>query len=169
MLAVVVANLAVARWGQVALVFTAWVLIPLDMLARDFLHDRWRGKRLVLRMVGLVAVGGVFAAALNMAAWRVAVASVCAFVLAMTVNALVFEVAARRGVRRFGRMTVSNLFASVMDSVVFPVVAFGTFDAWLSVAQAGSKFCGGLVWSAVAIAVIEKRKRKDKRDDLEKH
>lgn len=152
--AVVVANLAVAHYGQIALVFTAWFLIPFDMVTRDLLHERWRGDRLLGRMALLIACGGVLAVVVNLAAWRVAVASCLAFTIATVVNGLVFEALPQR--TRYVRMNVSNLFAAIADSAVFPMVAFGVLDATLSVMQAGSKFAGGLVWSAVALWLTRK-------------
>ena len=107
--AVVAANMAVAAYGQLALVFTAWVVIPFDMLTRDLLHEKWRGDRLALRMGSLVLTGGLITVAINHASWRIAIASCVAFAMAMTVNSLVFERLIHRS--RFVRMTASNAAA----------------------------------------------------------
>lgn len=156
LLAVVLANLAVAEFGQVALVFTAWVLIPLDMLVRDVLHDRWRGRQLGLRMAGLIGLGALIAVVSNPAAAGVVTASVVAFGLSMAVNAVVFEVLARHGAGRMLRMNGSNALAAVVDSIAFPMLAFGTVTFELTVAQAGSKFLGGLFWSYIAVRVAQR-------------
>jgi len=142
--ALVAANVAVGIYGQAALIFTAWVLIPADMLVRDVLHDRWREEQLVLRMAALVAAGAAVSAALNIGAWRVSLASCVAFILAMLINGGVFEYAARRGASAFFRMNLSNAFAAVVDSLAFPLIAFASFDPALCLAQALSKFFGGL-------------------------
>lgn len=161
--ALATANLVVAHYGQIALVFTAWVLIPFDMVTRDLLHERWRGHALLVRMGLLIAAGALLAVALNLDAWRVAIASCLAFAMAMGINAVVFEALVENS-SRYVRMNLSNLFASITDSVIFPVVAFGIIDVSLSAAQAGSKFAGGLVWSAIAIWLTRK-KTIDVRDD----
>lgn len=275
LLAVVLANLAVAEFGQIALVFTAWVLIPLDMLVRDVLHDRWRGTEttpderraemtldlyselgqrqphdnttppelselvsaeertdalysrlrehldnegstmsqqqvaealkaldaaledeaaalepvlnrrlpslertrsvseqadelirkhgenpprwLTLRMAGLIALGALIAVLSNPSAAEVVTASVVAFGLSMAANALVFEALARRGATRMVRMNVSNAVAAVVDSVAFPMLAFGVLTLELSAAQAGSKFLGGLFWSYLAVRLARRK------------
>jgi len=151
--AIVTANMAVAVYGQAALVVTAWVVIPFDMLTRDLLHERWRDDRLVLRMGGLVLLGGVITIALNWTSWRIAAGSCTAFALAMTVNSVVFERLIER-TSRFGRMTASNAAAAIVDSVAFPLIALGTLDLILSAAQASSKIIGGIVWSAAALYVL---------------
>lgn len=151
--AVVSANMAVAVYGQAALVVTAWVVIPFDMLTRDLLHERWRGDRLVLRMGVLVLLGGAITVALNWTSWRIAAGSCIAFALAMTVNSLVFERLIER-TSRFGRMTASNAAAAIVDSVAFPMIALGTLDPILSAAQASSKIIGGIAWSAAALHVL---------------
>lgn len=151
--AVVAANLLVSAFGQIALVYTAWVLIPLDMLTRDLLHERWRGDRLALRMGLLLLAGGVLTVAVNIGAWRVALAGTTAFTAAMLANGLVFERLASSS-SRYTRMNTSNAAAAVIDSLLFPLIAFGGIDPALSAAQASSKFAGGLVWSAVAVWAV---------------
>ena len=151
--AIVAANTAVATYGQAALVFTAWVVIPFDMLTRDLLHERWRNDRLALRMGGLVLVGGAITILLNHSSWRIALGSCLAFALAMTVNSLVFEHLLDRSTR-FGRMTASNAAAAVVDSIAFPLIAFLAIDPVLSAAQAISKTLGGVAWTAAALYIL---------------
>jgi len=153
LLAVVGANLLVLQFGQIALVFTAWVLVPLDMLCRDVLHTRWRDKFLWLRLSGLVLSGGLLTALLNRDAVWVAAGSCAGFAAALSVNAWVFEAASRRGAPMLTRMNMSNAFAAGVDSVVFPLIAFGTVTPVVSLAQAGSKFAGGVVCSLIFCAV----------------
>lgn len=144
----VAANLVVNLWGQPALIFTAWVLIPFDLVTRDILHDRWHGAALVRRMGLLILAGSLLTCVASWEAKQVALASFAAFAAAGTVNALVFHRLLRR--TRYFRMNASNLAAASVDSIVFPLVAFGVSGTSLSlcVAQAASKFIGGLLWSA---------------------
>lgn len=150
--AIVAANLAVATYGQAALVITAWIVIPFDMLTRDLLHERWRNDRLALRMGALVLLGGAITILLSSSTWRVAVGSCLAFALAMGVNSIVFERLIER--TRFRRMTASNAAAAIVDSIAFPLIAFGTLDPVLSLAQASSKTLGGVAWTAAALYLL---------------
>ncbi len=154
--AVVAANLAVAHWGQAALVMTAWVLIPFDLVTRDVLHERWTGKALWPRMAALIAGGAVLTAVLNADASRVAFASCCAFAAAGTANAAVYHLLRARP--RLVRMNASNAVAAVTDSVVFPLLAFNEVSALLCGSQAAAKFAGGLMWSWLFVRLIWRRK-----------
>lgn len=159
--AIVVANFVVAAWGQAALPFTAWVLIPFDLVTRDVLHEKWSKQPggWVARMIALIATGSVLTAALAWEARQVAIASFVAFLLAGATNALIYHWLRER--TRFVRMNTSNAGAAVIDSVVFPVVAFGLADTsgWLCASQAGSKFFGGLFWSWLFVWVIWGRRK----------
>lgn len=155
--AIVSANLVVAAYGQIALPFTAFLLIPFDLVTRDVLHERWHGDALWPKMLALIASGSVLAYLLNADAARVAVASFLAFAAANLTNAIVFELTVTK-LARWWRMNVSNLFAALADSIVFPIVAFTVsgVDWGLSAAQWGSKFVGGLVFSSIYVLVARK-------------
>ena len=150
--AIVAANFLVATFGQAALPFTAFALIPFDLVTRDVLHQRWEGNRLWTRMAALILCGAVLSASLNVA---VAVASFVAFASSGLVNAGVY--AGLRGSSRFRRMNVSNALAAITDSIVFPAIAFSAIDWRLSVAQSLSKFIGGLVLTWFFLAYIGAR------------
>ena len=153
------ANIAVNAWGQPALVFTAWVLIPFDLLTRDILHDRWRGPALWKRMALLILLGALLTCAASWDARQVALASFLAFAASGATNAAVFHRLLHR--TRYFRMNASNLFAASVDSIVFPVVAFGAAgtSGALCFAQATSKFVGGLLWSAAFLYLARRFKR----------
>jgi hypothetical protein len=152
--AIVTANFAVWYWGQAALPFTAFLLIPFDLVTRDVLHERWEGGRLWPKMAALIFGGSVLTALLNWDAVWVAVASSASFCAAGVINAVGFAVLRRAD--RLVRMNTSNFFAAIVDSVVFPIVAFGVAGtSWsLSVSQAAAKFVGGIVFSFLFVKVI---------------
>ena len=84
---------------------------------------------------------------------RIALASFVAFAAAGTVNTAVYHWLRAKG--RMLRMNTSNLFAAVVDSIIFPVIAFWPgVDPWLCAGQAGSKFFGGLFWSWLFVRII---------------
>lgn len=148
------ANLLVSVYGQVALLVTAWVLIPFDLVTRDVLHDRWHGRRLWFRMALLILVGACLTVLAVSDAWRVALASFVAFVVAGFTNTAVYQ--RLIGKSRYLRMNISNLAAAVADSIAFPVIAFGVQDTSMALCagQAASKFAGGLLWSALYIRLL---------------
>ena len=154
--AIVTANLTVAHYGQAALPFTAFVLIPFDLVTRDVLHERWQDGYLWLRMTALIFAGSILAYLLNVDAARVAKASFIAFLIAQNINAFVFHQLVGR-TSRYVRMNTSNLFAALADSIVFPVVAFWpAVSVPLMGAQWGSKFIGGLAISAVFVRLYRR-------------
>ena len=87
----IVANMLAWRFGQLALVWTAAMLIPFDFLARDVLHRRWELEGAVrARMLCLVVLGSVVTWILNPAAGSVALASGMAFATSSSIDALLF-------------------------------------------------------------------------------
>lgn len=143
LLAIVVANLIVAEFGQKALVITAIMMIPLDMLIRDVLHHRWAGSNLWARMTTLVLSGSLCTILANTAAIRVVIASATAFFISGMIDAAMYQVL-KRYTRAF-RMNASNLVCASADSLIFPMIAFGGFNAYLSATQAGMKFIAGVI------------------------
>lgn len=148
----VVANLFVGKWGQPALVFTALALIPFDLASRDVLHDQWSGHGLKLKMFLLIATGSIITFAVNASALRVAIASTVAFATAAAVDTAVYQLLHDKS--KLVRMNASNTLSAIVDSIVFPLVAFGGLSLTLSGTQAVLKILGGLVWAAVLVRII---------------
>ena len=142
--AIVVANLSVANYGQVALIVSSWVLIPFDLVTRDILHDRWHKNDVALRMAVLILSGSAISYLLNRDALDIALASFIAFFIAGTIDTLVYWLAYNKG--RMTRMNLSNSASAITDSAVFTVVAFGVFNPQLVALQSISKFLGGVFW-----------------------
>jgi len=141
----VIANLVVNSFGQAALVWTAFVLIPFDLASRDALHERWSGDRLALRMFALVAIGAVITFAINASALRIAIASSVAFTLSAIVDTAVYHSLRKRTLMI--KMNASNICGAIADSIAFPLIAFGEIIWTLSAQQAGLKILGGAAWS----------------------
>lgn len=150
------ATLAVAAFGQRVLIVTAVVSIGLTMVVRDALHEAWRNDRLALRMAAMIAAGALVAYLVNRDASRVALASCTAFVLAESVDGLVYH--RLRALPWLQRSNGSNLVAALVDSLTFPTIAFGVFSAPLVAMQFAGKFAGGLAWS-LALASLWHRRR----------
>jgi uncharacterized PurR-regulated membrane protein YhhQ (DUF165 family) len=144
--AVVVANLLVTAYGPGISIVNAFVLIGLDLTVRDRLHDRWGGRRgLWLRMLALIAAGGLLSWLLNGAAGAIAVASTVAFVLAGLADAGSYALLRSR--TWLERANGSNVVAAAVDSLVFPTLAFGSLLPLVVLGQFLAKVLGGLVWS----------------------
>lgn len=141
------ANLLVAWLGPWFSPINAFVLIGLDLVLRDKLHDRWQGDRLVLRMFGIIAAAGLLSWVINKDAGMIAVASVVSFMVAMTVDALIYQKLKNRP--WFQRANGSNIGGAATDSVLFPTIAFGSLMPEIVALQFFAKVAGGFLWSLV--------------------
>lgn len=146
--AIVAANLSVTMFNpDVIIPINAFLLIGLDLSLRDKLHDRWEYNHLKLRMLGLIAAGGVISWLANPAAGMIAVASTAAFTSAAVADGLIYGAA-----KRFGytlRSNMSNVAGAVVDSLVFPIVAFGGLSPGLALKMVVAKVVGGALWTWV--------------------
>ena len=145
--AVVAANIAVAAFGPDSVVVVAFLFIGLDLTTRDELHDRWRGRRLWLRMFSLITAGGALSYLLAPGTGQVAVASSVAFVCAGMADAIMYRLLGSRS-RRL-RVNGSNVLGAGVDSLVFPTLAFGAFMPLVVAGQWLAKVGGGALWHEV--------------------
>lgn len=154
--AIVVANLSVAHFGRVALYVTALLLIPFDLCARDLLHERWHEHGgLLPKMAVLVAAGSLLSFLASPSSLRVALASCAAFGTAATVDTLVYQLLERWP--KQWKMNASNFCSAITDSIIFPIVAFGSTTFLLSTTQSADKFLGGLFWTWLFVAYMRRR------------
>lgn len=140
--AVVWSNWSAARFGAWITLFNAFAMIGFVMVARDRLHDALAGRRWLLGV--LIAAGGALSYLINAGAGRIALASVVAFTASEVVDTLVYQGLHRQ--RWAVRSNLSNVPSSIVDSILFPTIAFGGFSLWLTVGQALLKIAGGGVW-----------------------
>lgn len=148
LLAIVIANLSVAEFGPSVAIINAFVFIALDLTTRDALHEKWQGKQLIPRMALLIAGGSVLSAILNWQAAQIALASTLAFAGAASADTLIYSLLGDRA--KLVKMNGSNLVSSAVDSLIFPVVAFGWPPLWPIIAgQFVAKVAGGFIWSLI--------------------
>lgn len=145
--AIVAANLSVAHFGPPAVIINAFLFIGLDLTARDKLHEKWQGRKLPVKMAALIATGSALSWALNRDAGIIAVASFVAFAAAGVVDTAVFQSLIRS--RRMIKINGSNVAAALVDSLVFPTIAFGAIIPSLIIGQFIAKVGGGFVWSLI--------------------
>lgn len=143
--AIVAANLSVAAFGPWVSPINALLLIGLDLALRDRLHDRWAGPGLWPRMLGIILAGGAISFVLNPAAGKIAAASAAAFVLSGAADALVYHTL--RGRAFLVRSNGSNAAGALVDSLVFPTLAFGALLPGIVALQFAAKVLGGAAWA----------------------
>lgn len=143
--AIVAANLSVAAWGPWVSPINAFLLIGLDLSLRDHLHDQWMGKNLMLRMGALIAASGAISYVLNPASGMIAIASVVAFTAGGLTDALIYQSLIRRDY--LVRSNASNAGGAIVDSFMFPTLAFGAFLPTIVALQIAAKISGGFLWS----------------------
>lgn len=146
-MAIVLANLTVAWFGPKVTIINAFLFIGLDLTARDGLHDAWKGKRLLPKMVALIAAGSILSWILNKDAGQIALASFVAFACAGIVDAIVYHWLG--GYPRWLRINGSNVPSAAVDSLVFPTLAFGGFMPLITLGQFVAKVAGGFIWSLI--------------------
>lgn len=142
--AIVAANVLVSRYGPYIAVVNAFLFIGLDLSTRDQLHERWQGRALWPRMLALIVTGGLLSLLLG-GTGRVALASCLAFVGAGVADTIVYRVLHRAPWR--WRSNGSNVVAAAVDSLCFPLLAFGWPLLWAIVlGQFVANVLGGALW-----------------------
>lgn len=145
LLAIVLANFMVLWFGPISTPINAFFLIGLDLSMRDKLHDKWTGNHLWIKMSLLIAAGSAITYILNRNAGQIALASVVSFAIAAIADAVVYS---RLHKKNFMiRSNGSNVAGAVLDSILFPTIAFGAVIPWVIIGQFLAKFFGGFVWS----------------------
>ena len=155
LLAIITANLLVVRFGPGVTIINAFLFIGFDLVARDGLHDAWRGRNLLIKMAMLIAAGSLLSYWLNRDAGQIALASFAAFMLAGIADATVYAWLHKRG--WLIRVNGSNVAGAALDSVVFPMLAFGGFPVLIIIGQFVAKIGGGFLWSLI-IPILSKRR-----------
>jgi uncharacterized PurR-regulated membrane protein YhhQ (DUF165 family) len=143
--AVAAANPSVAHFGAASTPINAFLLIGLDLAIRDRLHLDWQGRALWVRMMSLIVGAGVVSYGLNPASAAISLASLVAFSTASLGSAAVFQAARRYPL--LTRANGANVAAAALDSLIFPLIAFGTIFPTIAALQFVAKIAGGAPWS----------------------
>ena len=147
LVAIVLANLTVAAFGPRMVIVNAFLFIGLDITARDRLHEAWHRNRLVLKMALLVVTGSLLSWAINKDARQIAMASAVAFGLAAITDTIVYSLLYSK--EWFTKVNGSNIASAIVDSIVFPTLAFGGFMPLITLGQAVAKIAGGGLWALI--------------------
>lgn len=138
-LAIITANLLVAKFGPSVTPINAFVLIGLDLALRNWLALRMTPRHMALLIVGT----GVLSYWINPASGMIAIASGVAFTLAALVDWITFNTATGSWMRR---NFAGNSAGALVDSIVFPTLAFGALMPEIVVMQFLAKVAGGSLW-----------------------
>lgn len=153
MLSVILANLLVAAFGPSISILNAFLFVGLALTTRDRLHDLWH-EHLVRNMILLVATGSFIS--WLMGAGQVAIASAVAFALSEGVDAISYSLLGNK--RKMVQINGSNVLSAGIDSLMFPILAFGFPVLWLIVVgQFVAKVAGGFFWSLVMVHNKERK------------
>jgi uncharacterized PurR-regulated membrane protein YhhQ (DUF165 family) len=144
--AIVIANLTLTNFGPGWILPNAFFLIGLDFITRDRLADFWGTTRFA-KMAVLIAAGGALSYWLNDDAAKIAVASTISFCAAELVEAVSYHVL--RHQQWEDRAPKAALTAAIVDSILFPTLAFGTFVFTVSFGQFCAKLAGATFWTWV--------------------
>ena len=137
--AVIAANLLVAQFGPSITPINAFFLIGLDLSLRNYLSFKMDKVQMALMIVGT----GILSYLVNPAAGMIAVASGVAFTLAALADWLTFNTVSGQWMKR---NLAGNSVGALVDSVVFPTIAFGGLMPEIVLAQFVAKVAGGTVW-----------------------
>jgi hypothetical protein len=146
LLAIIMANLLVTKFGTIAVLPVGFILVGLDITTRDYLHEVWESK-LWLKMGLLIAFGSLLSWLLNKDAGMIAVASFVAFASAGIIDTLSYHLLRKKNY--LVKINGSNVFSSIADSAIFLSLAFGAFMPILILEQFAVKLIGGFLWSLV--------------------
>jgi hypothetical protein len=168
--AIVVANASVTIYGQVALPFCSFALIPFDLISRDILQDRWQGHSaadLRFRMTLVIMAGAVISVLTGTGSARINLASFLAFMVAGAIDALTYQWMIRYG--RIFRINAATLTAAITDSIIFVLIAFDHTVWSLILFQVAMKVAGGFCWSLLLYRFFRRKDESTKKvgvDDI---
>lgn len=139
---VTLANLIVHTFGPWTIPINAFFLIGLDLTLRNVLSFRTSK----LQMMVLIIAAGIVTYVANPSAERIAIASSVSFVCAAIVDWTVFSMVRAGWIRK---NATGSMAGAVIDSMLFPTLAFGSFLPMIVVTQVIAKTSGAVIWSLI--------------------
>lgn len=143
----VVANILVSEFGPVMIPINSFFLIGADMVIRDKMHNKWKGKNLWLKMILSIASAGVISALISPGSYMIAFASFASFFVSSIANTIVYDKLFNK--EWMIKSNGSNAVGSVIDSFMFPTIAFGVIMPEIVIMQIAMKTLGSLFWSCL--------------------
>lgn len=150
LIALVMANLLITHYGQLALLVTSVTLIPFDYAVRVRLQELWIGAQLWVRVSFLIGAGSILTVLTVPGSGRVALASVTAFAGGVLVGVWSYTYARLYCSLELTRL-ISLAWMAAADSVLFSYLAFDDVDGWVLISQVIMKW---LVSSAIVLSRV---------------
>lgn len=144
-LAIVAANTFASLFGPSVTIVNAFVFIGLDMAIRDYLHDLYDEP--LKPMFILVGIGSLCSYLSN--AGMIAIASAVSFLIANSADTSIYHYLRKQS--WVHRSLKSNIAASGIDSLLFPLIAFGSFMPTIVAGQWIAKIAGGIVFTVIFV------------------
>lgn len=144
----IIANLMVSLFGPWITPLNALFLISADMVIRD--RIQFKGG-FVWSIVACV-IAGISTVLINQSAGMIAIASMLSVIIAGIGSAIVFEF---KSGCFYSKSFPANVVAAAIDSVAFPIIAFGHLMIEVTVAQFIAKTIGATIILIVMKKVIK--------------
>lgn len=140
-----VANLAVVTFGVWITPFNALVIIGAEIVIRDRIQYKYGFAYSIFSCLA----AGVVTVLITPSSLKIAIASVASIVIAGIVAGIAFKL--REG-SFYKKSFSANIFAAAADSLVFPLVAFGAFMPYVTMAQ----FCAKTLGASIILLIMRK-------------
>lgn len=137
--AIIAANLLVAQFGPSITPINAFFLIGLDLALRNYLSLKINRYQMAAMILGT----GTLSYLITPATGMIAVASGVAFTLAALADWATFNTVQGQWMKR---NLAGNSVGALVDSVIFPTLAFGSLMPMIVLAQFTAKVAGGAAW-----------------------
>ena len=154
LIAIIGANISTAILGPDWSIINAFLFIGFSLTTRDALHDAWQHKHLILKMTVLILIGSLLSWLIDRSSGNIAIASMVAFGISATVDGIAYHLA-RYKTRKI-RINLSNIASAFIDSIIFPIIAFGGIMPIITIGQFTAKVCGGFIWSLLIVHLYKK-------------
>lgn len=136
-----VANQLAYYLGPMITPVNSFFLIGFDMVIRDKLHDRLGFKKIL----ALCLAAGAISLLINPSSKMIAYASVTALCASSLTDSIVYQILIKK--KWFIKSNSSNIASSLVDSIVFPLIAFYSMNPIIILSQFAAKVSGGFLWS----------------------
>ena len=140
--AIIAANLLVAQFGPSITPINAFFLIGLDLALRNYLSLKMNRYQMAAMILGT----GALSYAINPATGMIAIASGVAFTLAAIADWMTFNTVTGNWMKR---NFAGNSVGALVDSILFPTIAFGGLMPMIVLAQFAAKVAGGSMWGYI--------------------
>jgi uncharacterized PurR-regulated membrane protein YhhQ (DUF165 family) len=137
--AIIAANILVAQFGPSITPINAFFLIGLDLALRNYLALKMNRYQMAAMILGT----GALSYAINPATGMIAIASGVAFTAAALADWATFNTVTGNWMKR---NFAGNSVGALIDSVIFPTIAFGSLMPIIVLTQFAAKVAGGAMW-----------------------